>query len=113
MASSLFNMSISYWKSFNTIDRIALVKELKVPMLIMQGGADFQVYPDKDFKLWKTTLKKHTNVTYRLYEGLSHLFMPNQISQNGAPDATLYNTANHIDSSVIKDIAAWVKNDKK
>ncbi len=111
--SSLFNMPINYWKSLNAIDRIPLVKKLKVPMLIMQGAADFQVYPDKDFKLWKTTLKNHKNVTYRLYEGLSHMFMTNQISENGAPDITLYNAPNHVDPSVINDIAIWVKKIKK
>jgi dienelactone hydrolase len=103
----------SYWKSLNDIDSISIVKKLKVPMLILQGEEDFQVYADKDFKLWKTTLKNHKNVTYKLYPGLSHLFMTKQISKNGAPDISLYNAPNHVDKQVIKDIAAWVKSLKK
>lgn len=100
---------VSYWKSLNAIDSKAIVKKLKVPMLILQGGSDFQVYTDIDYKLWKTTLKGRKNVTYKLYPNLSHLFMANQISESGAPDMTLYNAPNHVASKVIKDIAAWVK----
>ncbi len=99
----------SYWKSLSAIDNIALVKKLTVPMLILQGSADFQVYTDTDYKLWQTTLMDHTNVTYHLYDGLSHEFMPNQLSKNGAPDITVYNAPNHVDPQVITDIAVWVK----
>lgn len=103
----------NYWKSLNAINNVSIVKKLKVPMLILQGGNDFQVYPDIDYKLWKTTLKGHKNVTYHLYEGLSHLFMTNQNSVNGAPDITVYNAPNHVETQVIKDIATWVKSLKK
>ncbi len=99
----------NYWRSLNAIDNTALVKKLKVPMLILQGENDFQVYADKDYKLWKTTLKKHKNATFKLYPGLSHLFMTDQNSDNGAADLALYNAPNHVKSQVIKDIAAWVK----
>jgi uncharacterized protein len=106
--NAIMGIPTNYWKSINTIDNLALVKKLNVPMLILQGSADFQVYPDKDFELWKTTLKDYNNVTYHLYDGLSHLFMPNQISPNGTPDISLYNAPNHIYPQVITDIAAWV-----
>lgn len=99
----------NYWKSLNAIDSTALVKKLTVPMLILQGSADFQIYADTDYKLWQTTLMDHTNVTYHLYDGLSHEFMPNQLSKNGAPDITVYNAPNHVDPQVITDIAVWVK----
>jgi dienelactone hydrolase len=89
------DLPTDYWKSLNAINSIAIVKKLKVPMLILQGGNDFQVYADKDYKLWQTTLMTHKNVTYKLYPGLSHLFMTNQNSVNGAPNVTVYNAPNH------------------
>lgn len=98
----------NYWESLNAIDSMSIVKRLTVPMLILQGGADFQVYPDKDYKLWQTTLEGRSNVTFKLYDGLSHLFMPNQISTAGVPDVSVYNAPNHVDPQVITDIAAWV-----
>ena len=99
----------NYWKSLNAIHSADIVKTLTVPMLILQGGADFQVYPDKDYTLWQTTLSGHSNVSFKLYDGLSHHFMPNQISANGAPDTSVYNALNHVDFRVITDIAAWVQ----
>lgn len=99
----------AYWKSLNAIDSKSIVQNLNKPMLILQGSADFQVYVDKDYKLWQDALSGRTNVTFKLYDGLSHLFMPNQVSPTGAPDVTLYNAPNHVDAKVISDIAAWVK----
>lgn len=99
----------AYWKSLNDIDSKSIVQSLRVPMLILQGGADFQVYPDKDYELWQDTLSGGKNVTFKLYDGLSHLFMPNQVSSTGAPDVTVYNAPNHVDTTVIRDIADWVK----
>ena len=104
----IMGVPTNYWKSLNEIDGVAIVKSLTVPMLILQGGSDFQVYPNTDYKLWQTTLEGRSNVSFKLYNGLSHLFMPNQISANGAPDVTVYNSPNHVDSQVIADIAAWV-----
>ncbi|MDP4153517.1 MAG: S-layer homology domain-containing protein [Bacillota bacterium] len=104
----IMGMPTNYWKSLNAIDSMAIVKGLTVPMLILQGSADFQIYPDKDYKLWQSTLAGRNNVTFKLYDGLSHLFMPNQIPANGAPDVSVYNAQNHVDPQVITDIAAWV-----
>ncbi len=105
---SISGMPTNYWKSFNAIDSMAIVKGLNVPMLILQGSADFQVYPDKDYKLWQSTLEGRNNVTFKLYDGLSHQFMPDQIPANGAPDISVYNAPNHVERQVIADIAAWV-----
>lgn len=104
----MMGMPTNYWKSLNAIDSIAIVKNLNIPMLILQGSSDFQVYPDKDYKLWQSTLQGRSNVTFKLYDGLSHLFMPNQISINGKPDISVYNAPNHVAPQVITDIAIWV-----
>lgn len=105
----IMGIPTSYWKSLNAIDSINIVKKLNIPMLILQGTVDFQVYPDKDYKLWQTTLEGQNNVTYHLYNDLSHMFMPNQISRNGIPDISVYNAPNHVEPQVIMDIAAWIK----
>ena len=71
----IMGLPTNYWKSLNSINGVSIVKSLNVPMLILQGSADFQVYPDKDYKLWQTTLEGRNNATFKLYNGLSHLFM--------------------------------------
>ena len=52
-------------ESLNTIDSIAIVKGLTIPMPILQGSVDFQVYPDKNDKLWQTALEGRSNVMFK------------------------------------------------
>lgn len=93
-----------YWLSLNAIDSQALVQSLSIPMLIMQGGMDFQVYPDPDYLLWQETLQDRNNVSFQFYDHLNHLFMPS----SGKRDVSDYDTANQVDPQVIADIAAWI-----
>ncbi|ABX44167.1 alpha/beta hydrolase [Lachnoclostridium phytofermentans] len=94
-----------YWKSLNDIDTPKIVANLTLPMLFMQGEADFQVYPEVDFKMWKDLLQEKDNATFQLYEGLNHLFMPT----TGVRDISDYSVKNKVDDKVILAIAAWVK----
>ena len=93
-----------YWYSLNQLHHDQVAKELNIPMLIMQGSADFQVYPDKDFKQWKSLLGDRKNVSFHLYEGLNHLFM----KTNGKRDVSEYNVKGNVASEVIQDMADWV-----
>lgn len=99
---------LSYWHSMNEIDGAAIVKELTIPMLILQGSDDFQVYADVDFKLWQETLGERENVTYKEYEGLNHLMM----TSNGRTDATEYDIAGNVSQEVIDDIGAFINDNK-
>lgn len=94
-----------YWKSLNEIDTPKIVANLTLPMLFMQGEADFQVYPEVDFKMWKDLLKEKDNATFLLYEGLNHLFMPT----TGVRDINDYSVKNNVDEKVILAIAEWIK----
>lgn len=102
---AIFGYPATYWNSLNQIDGVALAKKLTIPLLILQGSADFQVYPETDFKLWKDTLSGKDNATFKEYEGLNHLMMPT----TGARDITDYDTANNVAKEVIDDIAAFIK----
>lgn len=95
----------SYWLSLNAIDTGKLISELEIPILILQGDADFQVKADVDFLAWQDYLGTHMNVTYKLYENLNHLFMPT----SGKLDVSEYNTPGNIPEQVILDIAAFLK----
>ncbi|MPN37371.1 hypothetical protein SDC9_184888 [bioreactor metagenome] len=91
--------------SLNAIDTGKLISELEIPILILQGDADFQVKADVDFLAWQDYLGTHMNVTYKLYENLNHLFMPS----NGKLDVSEYNTPGNIPDQVILDIATFLK----
>lgn len=104
LATPILGITGYYWKSLNHIDTATIVQQLNLPMLFLQGTADFQVYADVDFLEWQTLLKDHENATFIEYEGLNHLFMPT----TGAKDTTDYDSKNSVDAKVINDIAQWI-----
>jgi len=75
---------------------------LTVPILVMQGERDYQVTMT-DFGLWQKALAGHTNATLKSYPALNHLFM----AGTGPGTPTEYAKANHVERSVIEDLAAW------
>lgn len=95
----------AWWLSLHRYDQVAVAKSLSLPMLILQGGSDFQVSPENDFDAWKTALAGKSNVTLRRYPGLGHLFTPADKTQTPAD----YERPAHVDPRVIRDIAAWIK----
>lgn len=97
----------SYWYSMNSVDRAAMAQALEIPMLILQGADDFQVYADVDYVLWQETLADKDNVTYHLYDGLNHIFMESD-SQKDVIDTTVYDAPANVDQRVIDDIASWI-----
>lgn len=66
----------SYWLSLYDYHPVAVAKTLSMPLLILQGGSDFQVSPQHDFARWEQALGGRPGVSFHLYPGLSHLFMP-------------------------------------
>ena len=103
-----FGINAEYWLSLKALDTENILNKLEIPVLIMQGDKDFQVYVDKDFNKMKTDLKDKTNVRFKLYEGLNHLFMP-QVLEGDAIDISEYDTENYIPTDVTNDIANWIK----
>ena len=94
-----------YWLSWSRVDPVADAKSIAMPILILQGGSDFQVSPTLDFARWQQALAGRPHTTFHLYPGLSHLFMP--AGKTGTPAD--YRAPAHVDARVIDDIAAWVK----
>lgn len=103
-STTIFGINSEYWNSLNTINTPEIVKELNIPMLFLQGDADFQVYADVDFKEWKDILLGRDNATFKSYPGLNHLFMKN----NGKSDITEYDIKGNVDDTVISDMADWI-----
>lgn len=95
----------TWWLSLQNYNQVAVAESLSLPMLIMQGGSDFQVSPKSDFNYWKKALAGKSNVTFRFYPGLSHLFTPAGKTGTTAD----YKSPAHVDPKVITDIADWIK----
>lgn len=104
-AGNFLNAPASYWLSARDYDPVATAKHLSEPLLILQGGADFQVYPPEDFATWQAAFAHDPRVKLIEYPGLSHLFMP----AGNPPAPEDYFKPGHVDTRVIQDIADWIK----
>jgi dienelactone hydrolase len=102
--SNILSINSEYWLSLNQASPDNIVKNLAIPMLFLQGSADFQVSPESDFGLWQSLLQGHKNAQFKLYPGLNHLFM----MTNGKADLSEYNTKANVEEEVIADIAKWI-----
>ncbi len=104
---TVFGIPAAYHKDLISADPIATAKELGLPLLILQGGKDFQVNPELDFGAWETGLADATFAKFILYPKLTHLFMtlegPSTVSTND------YLNGGHVSDEVVADIAKWVK----
>jgi dienelactone hydrolase len=74
--------------------------------LILQGGKDFQVSPEKDFKAYKQLAGGRGNFEFRLYDNLNHLFT---VSTMENPTTDDYAAGAHVDGAPLEDIVKWVK----
>lgn len=107
---TVFGMPGYYLKEMEQYDVASIVRELEKPLLIMQGEDDFQVYYEKDFKVWQELLQDSENATLISYPNLNHFF----IKYEGPNKGTIaeYETPNQVDTKAIEDIAQWILEQK-
>ena len=77
------------------------------PVLIMQGGRDFQVLADVDFQRFKELLAGRRNTYYKLYPQLNHLFV-DAIYDDISKASREYSTERHIGEEVLADMASFI-----
>lgn len=78
-------------------------RQLKLPILIIQFGRDYQV-TKMCFDARQAGLKDRKNVTFKVYDDLNHLM----IKGSGKSSPQEYSTAGNVDEAVVKDLAAWI-----
>ncbi len=99
-----FGVPAKYWLDLRGYNPPEVAKNLKQPMLILQGGRDYQVTME-DFQGWKRALSFRKNIEFKIYPKLNHLFIEGE--DKSTPDE--YQKAGHVAKAVIDDIANWIK----
>ena len=99
--------TLYYFKEMGEHAASVYLSSCEMPILIMQGEKDFQATTEKDFAAYKQLLAEKENVTFRLYENLSHAFVPS-VYGDIMKAKQEYNVEQHIPEEVIKDIANWI-----
>lgn len=102
---TLMGVRTGYWDEVVAVDPVATARSLTAPMLILQGGRDYQV-TEADLALWRDGLSHRDDVTTRLYPNLNHLFMP---GEGMATPGEYMGETKHVAGAVIEDIAAWIR----
>ncbi|MEV6881380.1 alpha/beta fold hydrolase [Streptomyces sp. NPDC051135] len=99
-----FGLSAPYWLELRDYDPVAIAATLGKPMLILQGGRDYQVTVADDLVRWRTSLADRPDVDIRIYEADNHLFFPGA----GPSTPAEYGAPQHVDPAAVADIAHWL-----
>ena len=101
------NMTLYYFKEMGKKTADQYLLENEKPVLIMQGGMDFQALAEEDFKAFKELLAERNNTEFRLYPQLNHAFVKG-IYTDILKASKEYSVERHIQDDVIQDIADFI-----
>ncbi|WP_426511058.1 alpha/beta hydrolase family protein [Dactylosporangium sp. McL0621] len=99
-----FGVPAPYWLDLRGYDPPAAAAALGKPVLILQGGRDYQVTVDDDLARWRAALAGRPGVTVRVHDADNHLFF----SGSGPSKPSEYESAQHMDAAVVIDVADWL-----
>ena len=101
------NVSLYYFKEMGQKTAADYLLQSQKPVLILQGGMDFQVLAQEDFKAFQTLLASRGNTEFKLYPNLNHLFV-DAIYSDILKAKQEYSKERHIGEEVIGDMAAFI-----
>ncbi|WP_440223061.1 alpha/beta fold hydrolase [Dokdonella sp. MW10] len=100
----MLGLPAAYWRDLAGYDPVAVARTLAQPMLVLQGGRDYQVTPADDYVRWREAFADDARVTLVDYPLLGHTFMP----AGDPPGPHDYHAKANVDAKVIADIAGWI-----
>jgi dienelactone hydrolase len=99
-----FGLPASFWLDEREYDPVHEAAAVGKPMLILQGGRDYQVTVHDDLTRWREGLGQRADVTIRVCDADNHLFFPG----TGKSTPADYAAPQHVDPKVVADIARWL-----
>jgi dienelactone hydrolase len=103
-AELLFGWPASYWLDLRGYDPVATAAGLDKPMLILQGGRDYQVTVADDLTRWQAGLAHRPDVTVRVFAADDHMFF----AGTGPSTPADYESPRYVDPAVVTDISGWL-----
>lgn len=94
----------SYWLDLRTYEAVATAAKLDVPILILQGGRDYQVTVADDLPGWQDGLADHPATTIEILAADNHQF----IAGTGASTPADYELEGHVDPVALGTILDWL-----
>ena len=102
------NLSLYYFKEMGQKTAADYLLESRKPTLILQGGKDFLVLAEDDFRRFRELLAGRENTIFRLYPDLNHIFVKG-IYDDILKASKEYKVERHIGDEVMDDIAAFIQ----
>jgi len=102
---TVFELPGVYMQSFIDSLPLTFIARNDTPVLILQGSRDFQIFADRDFKMFVDGTQGMAHVETKLYDNVNHLFMQSQTEYN---DLREYMVRGNVDERVIIDMADWI-----
>jgi hypothetical protein len=99
----LLGAPAAYWLDLAAYNSLETAKQLRMPMLVIQGARDYQA-GDRAFPRWQSELAHRGDVTFRLYPTLNHLF----IAGTGPGNPAEYSIPGQVADVVVSDLAGWI-----
>jgi dienelactone hydrolase len=99
-----FGMPATYWLDLRGYNAVAVAAAVDRPILILQGGRDYQVTVLDDLARWRAGLAHRADVTFRIYASDNHFFFPG----TGQSTPAECEPAQHVDPAVVPDIVSWL-----
>lgn len=103
-STSFLGYPPAYLADLDKHDAPAIAAALEIPVLVLQGGRDYQVTL-ADFALWEAALKDRPRACLKVYEKLDHLLRAGEGVSSGAS----YAVPGVVDDELIGDVAGFVK----
>jgi dienelactone hydrolase len=99
-----FGVPAPYWLDLRTYRPADTAAPLHQPILILQGGRDYQVTVDGDLATWQQALRGRPDVTIRTYPSDNHFFF----SGSGPSTPAESEPTQHMDAAIVSDVADWI-----
>lgn len=101
--SLLFGLSAKYWLSLKNLKYKELISKSKKRMFFAFGSRDYNV-PLKDEQIWRQILTGKSNVYFKTYDKLNHLF----IYGEGISNPAEYEIESYVSPDLIDDLNNWI-----
>ncbi len=99
-----FGVPPAYWLDLRAYDPAAAAAALDLPILVLQGGRDYQVTLAEDLARWEAALGGRPGVTIRVFPADNHFFFQG----TGPSSPAELEPAQHVDEAVVDEIAGWL-----
>jgi hypothetical protein len=103
---TFFGISAYYQKDQMSVDAAQTAIALGKPLLITQGGKDWQITPGDGMDMWQALLAGQMFADYLYYPDLNHMLCEMAVNPNG--NTSDYLAGDTVSQTLIGDIASWI-----